>query len=62
MRGNKVLRVLGIILEVVAVIGLLRFLGWMGPGTAGANAGIFLCPGILAAAFLTISRPEKKEG
>ena len=61
MRGNKALRVLGIILAVVAVIGLLRFLGWAEPATAGANVGVFLCPGVLAVVFLVLSRPEKKE-
>lgn len=57
MRGNKALRVLGITLAVVAVVGLVRFVGH----TGAVNFGVFLCPAILAAVFLGISRPEKKE-
>jgi len=58
IRGNQVLRVLGIVLAVVAVIGLVRF---MTHTTNGANFGVFLCPGILAAVFLWVSRPQTKE-
>lgn len=55
-RGNKTLRVLGIVLAVVALIGLVRFFGAM----SAVNAGIFLCPGILAAVFLIMSRPAQE--
>lgn len=63
MKDTKktVLRVLGVVLAAVAVIGVLRFMGWMEPRTAGKNLGVFLCPGILAAIFLYLSRPQKPE-
>lgn len=57
-RGSKALRVLGIILVVVALKGLV---GLIEGTTNGLNLGIFLCPGILAAVFLWVSRPEKKK-
>ena len=57
MRGNKALRVLGIVLAVVAVIGLVRFVGQM----QAVNFGVFICPAILAAVFLAVSRPVKRE-
>lgn len=57
MSGNKALRVLGIILAVVAVIGLVRFCGTM----SSVNAGVFICPGILAAVFLYLGNRSKVE-
>lgn len=56
MRENRVLRIIGIVPAVLALIGLAGFLG------GGArNAGAFLCPGILAAVLLRVSWQERKE-
>ena len=51
----KTYKILAIIFSVIALIGLIRFAGKMTP----VNAGIFLCPAIVAVIFALVYLRKK---